>query len=375
MLFSEIIGQKKIKDQLIRSVKDQRVSHAQLFTGPEGSGKLALAVAYAQYLSCTGRLTDDACGQCPACNKFQKLIHPDLHFVFPVNTNKKIAKNPVSDDFIEEWRSFLLENPYRNSQMWYEHIEVENKQGLISKFESESIIRKLSYKPYESEYKILIIWLPEKMNPHAANKLLKMIEEPPEKTLFLLISESTDQILPTILSRTQIIKVPKIDSDELHMALKKQYNLTDKELTFIVHLANGNYIRAVDAINKSADNEYNLDMFTKLTRLCYKNKIPGLITWAEEMAALGREKQKDFFDFAIHMIRENFIMNFNNPELVFLSREEYNFSDRFHPFINGGNVISISDEINRAYRHIEQNGNGRIIFLDFTLRLVKLIGP
>ncbi|MBN2349452.1 MAG: DNA polymerase III subunit delta [Bacteroidales bacterium] len=372
MKFAEVIGQKEIIGRLLRSVNDNRIPHAQLFLGEEGTGSLALAMAYAQYISCGNKNGQDSCGECASCKKYNKLIHPDLHFVFPVNTTKEIAKNPVSDDFIKQWRECILNIPYLRETAWYEYIGIENKQGLISKFESESIFKKLSLKSFESEYKIMIIWKPEKMNTVAANKLLKLIEEPPEKTIFLLVCESTDQMLPTILSRSQIIKIPKISGNDLKIKLGETQTLEKTELDTIVHLADGNYLKALEEIQQSEENANYLEKFIQIMRLGYGRKISEIISWVDEMATLGREKQKGFLSFSLKMIRENFMLNLKLPQLVYLNKKESEFAEKFHHFIKGSNIIQLKDELETAQRHIEQNGNGKIIFMDFSLKLTTL---
>ena len=373
MLLKDVIGQNKIKKQLIRTVKEERVSHAQLLTGPEGSGNLALAIAFAQYISCLNKVDNDSCGTCTSCIKYQQFIHPDLHFVFPVNNTKSITKEPKSDDFISEWRESIIKNPYIRLNNWYDFIGIENKQGLISKYESEAIIRKLNLKSFESDYKIMIIWHPEKMNIPAANKLLKLIEEPPDKTIFLLVTDSTDQIIPTILSRTQIVKVPKIEDSDLTEAIKEKYNLDDKKVDEIICLANGNYLKAIEIIDNNEEYTKNLERFIQLMRLCYSGKTLDIFSWIDEIAKLGRERQKNFLNYSIKMIRDNFLINFNQPEVVYLTEKENDFSKKFHPFINYTNVWQITEEINRAYNDIERNAYGRIVFLDFSFKLLKLI--
>jgi DNA polymerase-3 subunit delta' len=373
MLFKEIIGQQKIKDRLIQTVKDNRISHAQLFLGPEGSGNLALAIAYAQYIACTNKQDKDSCGICPSCQKFAKLVHPDLHFVFPVATTKTIKKDPVSDDFIAQWREALIENPYINQTRWYDIIDVENKQGLISKNESSVIVRKLSLKTFEADYKTLIMWLPEKMNSAAANTLLKIIEEPPSKTLFILVSENSEQIITTILSRTQLIKIPQIDSESLHSALCDRMGLSADKANDIVHLANGNYLSALNLIETTDENSENHDRFVEIMRFSYQNKIIEIVNWVESISTIGREKQKSFLEYAIRMIRENFMLNINQKNIVYLTKQEAEFSNKFYPFINNENVFKIYEHLNRAFADIEMNAYNKIVFLDLGLKLVKLI--
>lgn len=373
MLFKEIIGQQKIKERLTQTVKDNRISHAQLFLGPEGNGKLALAIAYAQYISCTNRQENDSCGVCPSCLKFTKLVHPDLHFVYPVATSKTVKKDPVSDDYIAQWREAIIENPYLSQGRWYDIIDVENKQGLISKQESNEIIRKLNLKTFEADYKTLIMWLPEKMNASAANTLLKMIEEPPTKTLFILVSENSEQIIPTILSRTQLIKIPQIDQLSLHAAICERFELSADKASDIVHLANGNYLNVLNLMDTTDENSENHQRFVELMRFCYQNKVIEIVDWVDSVSAIGREKQKTFLEYAIRMIRENFMLNLNQKQIVYLTQQESEFSQKFFPFINKDNVFKIYEHLNRACVDVEMNANGKIVFLDLGLKLVKLI--
>lgn len=372
MFFRDVIGHLEIKERLIRSVKEERVSHSQLFAGPEGTGKLALALAYAQYVSCRDRGESDSCGKCPSCRKYQKLAHPDLHFVFPIfsiGENKK----PVCDDFIHQWREFVLKSPYFTLNQWLNFIHVENAQGMIYERESQSILHKLNLKSFESEFKVMIIWLPEKMNPHCANKLLKMIEEPPNKTLFLMISEDEENIISTIRSRAQLIKVPLIDDKSMRNALRALDGFDESIIEEAARLANGNYIRAVEYINPDED---NIDFFTKiqeLMRLAYSVDTLGLMQWAQDLAGIGREKQKKFFEYALRLAREYFVLNMHQDDLVYLNNQEAFWGERFSPFINERNIVRISSEFELAYQHISMNGNPRIIFLDIALKMAKLI--
>ena len=373
MTFKEIIGQNDLKQRLIKSVKDNRIAHAQLFFGPGGCGKLALAIAYAQYINCISPSGEDSCGTCPSCNKYQKLIHPDLHFIFPVATTKKITKEPVSDDFIKQWRELLLYSPYFSLQQWYDKIELENKQGIISKNESQEILKKLNLKTFEAEYKIIIIWLPEKMNIIAANKLLKILEEPPAKTLFLLISENTESLLQTIVSRTQLIKVPKITDNDLLSFLKQNYTLPESQLLDIVHLADGNFIKAITIFENNNDDSFNFEKFTSIMRLCWSKDVPGILKWCESLYGIGRERQKNFLLYSLRIIRANFLMNCQVPQLSLLTKAESEFSSKFFNYINNENIYMITEEINKAHNHIESNANDKIVFLDIALKLIKLI--
>jgi DNA polymerase-3 subunit delta' len=374
MLFKEVIGQNKVIGQLTDAVKKGRISHSQLFLGSDGSGTLALAIAFAQYISCTQREDGDSCNTCASCLKYRKLIHPDLHFAFPVNKTKTMEKdNPVSDDFIAAWRESVLKNPYLSLNQWYDIIGIENKQGFISVYESKAVLYKLSLKSFESDYKIMIIWHPEKMHPNAANKLLKIIEEPPDKTIFLAATDSTDQILPTVLSRFQIVKVPKINNDDLTTSIKGKFELDDKKVKEIVNLSDGNYQKAIENIDAGEEYDNNLERFILMMRHCYSRNMPEILKWIDDIAATGRERQKDFLDYSLSIIRKNFLLSLNQTEKVYLTEKESEFSGRFHPFINMANAHQIADEINKAYNDIERNAFGRIVFLDLVLKIIKLI--
>lgn len=372
MFFKEVIGQQATKQSLIQSVKEERVSHAQLFAGPEGSGKLALALAYAQYVACTNRQGSDSCGECPSCKKIRKLIHPDLHFVFPVIKTTKF-KEPVSDNFIEEWRLMIAETPYFNVNQWFDRIDVENKQGMIYAHQSEEIIRKLNLKSYESEYKIMIIWLPERMHESCANKLLKMIEEPPVKTLFILITENEEDIISTIRSRCQMISIPPIDEESLSGALVQLPEAEGFDLRNIVHLAKGNYGKALELLQPNEQTLFNLEKFKELMRLSYGRKFTELFGWVEQVATIGREKQKSLLDYFLESVRENFIFNLKNRELSFMSDQEEEFSRRFSPFINERNVQELTEVFETGFGHIGMNGNPKIIFTDIAFKVTKLI--
>jgi DNA polymerase-3 subunit delta' len=372
MLFNEVIGQKEIKKRLIEGVNENRVSHALLFSGPEGSGKLAMAIAYSQFLNCKNRSEFESCGECPSCKKYKKLIHPDLHFVFPVIKNQKF-KEPISDNFLDKWREQVLKNPYFNMSHWNKVIDVENAQGQIYVHESSEIIRKLNLKTFEAEYKVMIVWMAERMNNQCANKLLKMIEEPPPKTLFILISENEDKILSTIKSRTQLIKFAGIETESMIKALEGNPATIGKNLKGLAHLAKGNYISALEIISPDDQNKIYFDQFTSLMRISYKRDWMPLFDWVDEVSGMGREQQKSFLLYCLKMIRENFVMNLKEPGIVFLNEQEKNFSDKFAPFINERNILVFTEEFEKAFRDISQNGNPRVLFLDLSLKITKMI--
>lgn len=311
MQFRDIIGQSELKQKLTATVAEGRISHAQLFEGAAGYGSLPLALAYAQYVSCTDRGEHDSCGVCPSCVKYAKAAHPDLHFAFPVNTNKTVKSTPVSDNFIREWRKIITETKYFSEQDWYEAIGIE-KQGNISVHEAEKIISKLNFKSYESEYKIMILWLPERMNAASANRLLKLVEEPPANTIFLFVAEAAGRVLNTIYSRTQRIRLPPIDENDIAAALA--LDGISKENTYTAaRLSEGNYITA-RGLTENSSNE-NFEKFVALMRLAYGNNVIGLLDWAESMQEIGRERMKTFLIYAERMVRENFVLNMQLDEI------------------------------------------------------------
>lgn len=372
MFFKEVVGQEGLKKRLIQSVQEERISHAQLFSGPEGTGKLAMAIAYGQYVSCKNRTETDSCGVCPSCHKYAKLAHPDLHFVFPIYNTPKI-KNPVSDDFITQWREMVLKSPYFTLGHWLNFIEAENAQGLIYERESDSIYRKLNLKSFESEFKVMIIWLPEKMHVACSNKLLKLIEEPPSKTLFILITEDEEAVISTIRSRAQLVKFPFISKDAIKKALLEIPEIDEGLIPDAVHLANGNFIKAQEYLNPGEDEQFFFQKFQEMMRQAYKREVFQQIEWAEEMARIGRDKQKAFFAFALRLVREYFVLNMKRSTLVYLNQEEKNWGKQFAPFINERNVAAFFNEFELSIKHISMNGNPRIIFLDTALRMVRLI--
>lgn len=380
MQFKDVIGQQEVKQKLISSVERGRVSHAQLFVGDEGVGALPLAIAYAQYLNCPHRHDGDSCGVCPSCYQIGQLAHPDLHFVFPVNTpkGKSSSEKPISSRFMPQWRELVSSTGgYFNEQMWYEALEIDNKQGNISTFEADEIIRALSFKSFESEYKIVLIWLPERMNIPAANKLLKILEEPWDKTLFLMVSQSPDKLLPTIISRTQGITIPAIEQADLAAWLMSHKNLTEADADKVARLSRGNLLetdRCLQAISSGAGNEA-FDLFVKLMRLSYENRHMELLEWAETVAAMGREEQKRLMSNSIRLIRDSYMMTAGVPEISYLFGKEYEFCKKFAPYVNNSNVEQLIAEMELVIRQVGQNGNPKLIFPHFALTVSKLIGP
>ncbi len=367
MYFRDVIGQSDVKQYLAENVRQGIVPHATMIYGPEGVGKLPLAVAYARYLNCGNRTTNDSCGECPSCQKFDKLVHPDLHFVFPV------VKSKVSDDYLPQWREFFSLNTYFNLNQWLNYINAENAQGVIYSKESDDIIRKLNLKVYEAQYKIMIIWLPEKMHESCANKLLKMIEEPPGDTVFLLISEDRENVLQTIWSRCQPLNIRSIGKEEMVSVIQRNFEKDLSEANSIAHIANGSYTKAVDMIHSSEDTRFLFELFVSMMRSSVLGNIKTIKNSANEIAGIGREKQKSFLLYSMRMFREYFVNNLDEPEIVYMNNYEKEFGERFSPYINEKNIEEFVNEFSLAYRQIVQNGNARIIFLDLCLKATMLL--
>jgi DNA polymerase-3 subunit delta' len=371
MLFQQVVGQEDIKSRLTRMVHENRVSHSLLFTGPEGNGKLAMAIAFAQYINCLNPSVNDSCGECSSCKKYASLVHPDLHFVFPVIKSAS-EKNPVSDTYISEWRSLVNENPYFTLTTWLNQIrkEGENKQGAIFTSESSKIIKKLSLKTFEGKYKVMIIWMPEKMNETTSNKLLKILEEPSSNTVFILVSNQPDDMISTILSRTQQLKIPALPHDVIANSLQQKFEISPEVAEGAANVANGNLIYGEEQVQMSEDNRFFFDQFVQMMRHSYARKVGDLLNWVEEMSRHPRELQRNFLNYAIKMIRENYIMNFKQPDIVYLTPEQLEWSKKFSPFINDNNALMIAEDFSLADSHIGQNGNSKIVLFDLGLKLI-----
>lgn len=370
MFFKDIVGQQQVKEQLVNSVKKGIVPHAQLFCGPSGVGKFPLAIAYAQYLNCLDRQGDEPCGKCTSCVKYNHLAHPDLHFVFPV---VKKDKKEICDDYIADWRTFVGENPYFSLSQWLAFVGSDNSQGLIYARESEEIIRKLSLKIYEARYKTMIIWLPEKMHEACANKLLKILEEPYDNTVFILVSDAPDQIITTIQSRCQRINIHNIAEKDIIAALETGYNIQPADAANVAHIANGSYLKAIETISLDEENKFFFSLFVQMMRSSYARSIKDIKNIATEISGVGRERQKNYLVYCQRMIREYFVSNLNRPEMVYMNQAEANFGIRFAPFINERNIVDFMDELALAQRHIEQNVNAKMVFFDLCLKITMLL--
>jgi len=373
MQFSQIIGLDELKNTLISSVKNQHVAHAQLFLGKEGSANLALALAYATFLNCQNPQENDSCGKCNSCHKFNKLIHPDLHFVFPTATTKKITKREeaLSASFMKEWRSFVGENIYGNVTDWATFLETENKQLGIPVQEGRNIIRSFSLKSTEATYKILIIWLPELMNVSAANAILKILEEPPPRSIFLLVANQSDRMLTTILSRTQIVVVRSFGQNEVVDYLTTHLALEQTKATQLAAIVEGNMQEAIRLAYQSSNNAR--DMFVEWMRLCYKNEVAGMLTLMEKFSEIGKENQKSLLQYALIMFRECLTYRLAGEDLSKIDIETLDFVKKFSNFIHEGNIEWLSRSFNEAYRHLERNANVKILFLDLSLQIARRI--
>lgn len=380
MRFSAIIGQTGIKKKLIQTVIDQRVSHAQLFFGPEGNEKLALAIAYAQFINCTNRQfpndpakLPDSCGSCPSCLKYEKLIHPDLHFIFPVATTKKVKSKPKSINFIEEWRSFLLDNAFHvNLLEWHEQIGIENKQGIINAEDCNEIIHTLSYKSYESEYKVMIIWMVERLYHSAAPKILKILEEPPDKTLFLLVAEEPDQIISTIRSRTLQVKIPKLSIEDLSRYLEVTYGCNSREAGILARQSSGNLKLASGRAMKLEEDRSVFSTFRNWMLACHRNDITALVGIAGELGKIGRENQKNLLNYALSVVQSCGMAGVGHDSLVNFDGDELKFIKNISVFINRDNLAAFTELFNTALYHVERNAHGPTLILDTSFRAMRL---
>lgn len=378
MTFSEVLGQQHIKSHLAKTVKSGKIPHTQLFIGKTGSGLLALALSYANQILCQSY--DEKSNAYTSCkNKVDKLSHPDLHFVYPVNTNEGVKKNPISDNFVSSWRDFVLNNSYSSLYNWYQFIGIEKKQGNISKHEAVSISKKLSLKSYEGGYKVLIVWMAEKMNNECANQLLKLIEEPPEKTVILLLAENVEIILDTIKSRCQKLHIPPLAEEEIYQELIDAYSLKSNEAKKISHQSNGDFNKTLQIIKEDNKDVLFEDLFVLWVRTAFKAKknkeaVNELFNWSEKIAEEGRETQKRFLNFCLEIFRQAMLKNYNAESLIYFQSHDGNFSfDKFSAYIHQNNILDIRETLEKAIYHIERNGNAKIIFTDVSIQLTRLI--
>tara|TARA_B100000900_G_C20576312_1_gene715485 strand:- start:660 stop:1811 length:1152 start_codon:yes stop_codon:yes gene_type:complete len=371
MLFRDIPSNTKAKRQLLEAIHNDRLSHAHLFLGNDGSSSLAMAWAFAQYLICAQPTKEDSCGQCSSCLKSTKLIHPDLHWVFPVVTGRRT--HPTSDMFMADWREFLEKNSFPSEEDWYSHLGTTNKQGFISVNEANELSKKTILKPYEGSYRVVIIWHSEKMHGATANKLLKLLEEPPQKTIFILLTSQSENLLATIVSRLQHVNIKPTDELTLSTFLQDKYNIEKNRADETAKQSEGNIGKSIYFLVGNDLLKQNTQEFQNWMRMCYVAKLVNLASWVDVASSWGREQQKGFLHYALHMVRESLIQNFGHHDIRKVRQEEAVFIKNFAPFIHQNNAVEIIEKLERAYQHIARNGSAKIIFMDLTLKMIVLL--
>ncbi|MDZ7606977.1 MAG: DNA polymerase III subunit delta [Cyclobacteriaceae bacterium] len=369
MKFSEITGLQELKEKLIRAVNTEKVAHAQMFAGSEGSGNLALALAYATLLNCSNRQENDSCGTCPSCHKMAKLIHPDVHFVYPVSPIKDV-KEAISDSFIAEWRDFIIKNPYSGPNEWSLNFGGENKQLNISREESRSILRKLSLKSYEGEYKVMILWLPEYLHPASANALLKILEEPSEMTVFLMVTNDYEQIINTILSRVQMLKVRPFSHEEIATHLQKHHEVSPSKASQLAGISSGNLNHAIHLLEEPDEDTH--EMFHKWMRSCFSNKTDEMVEWMEAFGKASKINQRGLLQYGMAILRDCLLKTNNQDALINAGSKERMFVDNFSTILDQEKLKSIYEVLNTAQYHLERNANARIVFLDISLLISSI---
>ncbi len=369
MQFVRVVGQQELKKHFITEIKSGNIAHARLFYGKPGYGALPLALAFVGYLFCDQRQENDSCGVCPSCLKVQKLQHPDLHFSYPTvqtDANKSTL-------LIDQWREQVNENPYFTELDWLRRIDPKERNMIISVHESQDIIKRLSLKAYEGGYKAMIIWLPESMNPQAANKLLKILEEPTPKTVFILVADSHESMLRTILSRTQVVRVPKIDDDEMKVYLRNSEKMESSAIERVVIQGDGDFIQAMSAIDSMDDSATNRDWFIKLMRVSYRKDVLGMLDWAEEVSGATKDRQKVFLEYALHMVRQSMLKNYTGDQLTRLTQDEEVFLANFARFITGNNLREFMLTFSDSHYYIERNANSKILFTNISFQVMRYI--
>lgn len=366
MQFKKIPGLEEVKMRLREAVNSGRIAHAQLFGGPEGNAGIALALAYTSYLFCKNRTSEDSCGECPSCQKIAIHSHPDVHFSYPIMLSKT-NKVATSTDVLPVWRTALQENMYLSINQWYKLQGEDNKQGIIGTEESQHILKKLTLKSFEGDYKVLLMWLPEMMNTTAANKLLKVIEEPPEKTLFILISAHPEELLPTIISRTQLLKVRKFTDDEIITELKNRGTEGNAQET--ASLSDGSMAKAIELSGDDTQTNQFFQLFVDWMRICFKRDVPASMSWVEELTALGKETQKAYLIYSLEMLRKSLLANVSSGAMLKAPKAQYDFLSKFSPHISLNDLPVISGHLNEAHYHLERNANPKILLLDLTLKM------
>lgn len=383
MRFKDIIGHDEIKRHLCETVRNGRVSHAMLFTGAEGVGALPLALAYAQYVNCRHRTDEDSCGECPECYRMERMEHPDCHYIYPVNVSKEAVvtgradEKPRSEQFVHLWRRAVPQTGgYLTEQEWYAELGIENQQGIINKNDANELVRQMGFKSFEGGYKTVVVWLPERLHEAAANTLLKLVEEPPERTLFLFVSAEPERIIATIRSRTQIVALPGVPDEVIARELAARLGVAPERASRVAHLAQGSWgaaLRMTQGGANTAAAEHQ-DRFIRLMRLCYQEKYLGLFDWAEEMAPLGREAQKQFCTAALGIVRECYLTGIGLARIAYADPAREQFCRNFAPYVSHITVEAFVAEFERLLAHIRQNGNPRILFTHFAMSVCKIIG-
>jgi DNA polymerase-3 subunit delta' len=369
MQFSQVIGQESLKKQLIADSQHNKISHAQLILGNSGYGTLPITLAFIQYLFCENKGVDDSCGNCPSCHKVSSLQHPDLHFSFPAV--QAIAK--TSDSFLKEWREINQSSPYFNLNQWTEFIDEKGRKPIIGTEESQEIIKKLSLKSFEGGYKVMVIWMADEMNATCSNKLLKILEEPPAKTLFFLIASSSTTMLPTIISRTRIVKVPRLTTSDIANFLVNTKRIEQGQAISLSAQADGNLITALDLISDDEAKNFNREQFIQFMRVCYSKKVVDIMNWSDAMSSTGKEKQKLFLEYALHMFRQSILKNYTENQLTKVSPEEAQFLANFSRFITGNNIVEFMTHFSDAHYHIDRNANPKILFTDLSFKVMRYI--
>lgn len=369
MLFSEVVGQNDLKSRMIQEINSGKMGHAQLFLGNNGHGNLALALAYIQYLFCENKGEADACGSCPACSKNKQLIHPDVHFVFP--TVQTLSK--TSDGMMKVWRQIVGESPYFNLNDWINYTDPKGRRPIIGTEESKELLQKLSLMSFEGGYKVVLIWMAEEMNPTFANKMLKTLEEPSPKTIILILASTTDSLLPTIISRAQMRKIPRLSFAEVAHYVQVNTKLSENEAQSLVARVEGDISLIRGHLKSSESEDRNREVFIQLMRSAFKKNVLEMMNWADETAAIGREAQKTFLEYALHMFRQSILRNYTDDQLTRVSKEEADFLKNFSRFITGNNVGDFLEIFSEAHYHIERNANPKILFTHLAFRTMRFI--
>lgn len=369
MQFKDVPGHAEIKKQLIQAVNADRISHAQLFLGKLGHGGFPLTLAFLSYLFCENKSEEDSCGTCPSCKKIATMQHPDVHFTFP--TVQAIAK--TSDEQFQEWSKFILENPFSNLNEWITASDPKGRKPIISIHQSEAIVKKLALKAFSGGYKVSVIWMADTMNDVCANKLLKIIEEPPAKTLFFLLVEQQETIMPTILSRTQLKKLKQLSNNDITTYLSQKGNVNQELVQSCIARAEGNLGTTLALLNAQNSTVQNRTLFIELMRVCYKKDVVPMMDWAVKMAEFGREEQKDFLLYALYMIRQSMMKNYTEEQLLRASQEEIDFLKKFARFITGNNVMNFTKLFDEAHYYVERNAHAKLLFTNITFEVMRYI--